>query len=357
VNAKLLADSSLIVAAAFYGVLLTLAAAAGLFGIWLGFFLLLSLWRFAYSVLRVAAQGKHRIPPPEIESLNPFAEFRLVLHFIAFPALLILLTTVQPFGTEGIGRALNGIGALLVIFALPASAAMMAMSSNLEDAFRPSNIIYVVRTFGASYALLVVVCVALVIAAELLSTYALPRLGFVTRALGNSVTVWALLAAFGLTGSLVRMHRTAFEIPGETEPEEDRATRLQHDEWRKDLDLAYGSIRSGLVAEGHETLRRLSARHGDGAEIQYWLFENMLDWEDRRHALEIGARLIERRVAAEDHYAALELFARCRGLRPDFALAPPVAGALAAFARSIGRHGAADDLAAAAGGWPAPREL
>ena len=91
-------------------------------------------------------------------------------------------------------------------------------------------------------------------------------------------------------------------------------------------------------------LRDLSARHDDGTEILYWLFENMVDWEDRSHALKVGARLIERHVGAKDLYTALELLTRCRRLDPKFAVAAPTTIALADFARSIGRHGLADEL-------------
>ena len=102
-----------------------------------------------------------------------------------------------------------------------------------------------------------------------------------------------------------------------------------------------------VSAEGYETLRRLSAENGDSAEIQYWLFENMLVWQDKSHALQVAMRLIERHVGGGDCYPALELLRRCRRLDPKFTVATATAGALAEFARSIGQHGLADELVAA----------
>ena len=138
-------------------------------------------------------------------------------------------------------------------------------------------------------------------------------------------------------------------MPGETETAAEYSQRLQRRDWRNTLNRAYGSIRSGLVAEGYETLRRLSAENGDSAEIQYWLFENMLVWQDKSHALQVAMRLIERHVGGGDCYPALELLRRCRRLDPKFTVATATAGALAEFARSIGQHGLADELGSSAG--------
>jgi hypothetical protein len=174
-------------------------------------------------------------------------------------------------------------------------------------------------------------------------------MGLPSIVLKNIIAVWALLATFTAAGILIRHNRTQFAVVGEIEGEDERTQRLKRRDWRKTLDLAYGSIRSGLVAEGYDTLRRLAAENGNGPEIEYWLFENMLDWEDRTHALQVGARLIERRVEAGDRYGALELFARCRRYDLSFKVTPNTAADLATFARSIGRHGVADDVAAAGG--------
>jgi hypothetical protein len=348
-NWRLLSDLTLIVAAVFYGALLALAAAGGIFGIWLGFILLISLWRYCYSVLRSVAQGRREITVPELESLNPFNEVGLVWHFIAFPALVILFTYVQPFGASGIGFGLNAAFALAVITVFPASAAMMALTSRLDAAFNPANIAGVIKTFGRDYFVLVAACVGLW-AADLLAQAAVPEAGFPARALGSSLAVWAMLATFALIGSLLRTHRHDFAIPGEIETDEERHARLQREDWRKTLDLAYASIRSGLVDKGYAALRDLSAQHSDSLEIRYWLFENMLTWDMPEHALPLGARIVEQHIAAGDLYLALELFARCRRLDAAFAVSPAAAAALAAFARSIGRHGLADDLGAAVGG-------
>lgn len=354
-NLGFLRDPTLIVSAVFYGALLALAAAATLFGVWLAFVLLLSLWRYGYSVLRLTAQGRHTIPAPDIATLNPVGDWRLVMHFVAFPLLVILFLYVEPFG-DGFGNVLNAAGALAVMAVFPASASMLALTGSLEAAFNPANLAEVVRTLGRNYFVLAGVCISVAISAELFSSYALPDLPLISNALGNAVAVWALLEAFALTGSLLRTHRADFDIPGAIETEEERRERLRRDDWRKTLDLAYASIRSGLLAEGYETLRRLMAQENDSQDVQYWLLDNMIRWDDPRHALAIASALIDRHVAESDLDAALELYMRCRRADPAFAASLPAAAAMAAFARDLGRHGIADELAAP-GGPLGPRRL
>jgi hypothetical protein len=348
-NPRLLTDSSLIVAAVFYGGLLALAMAAGLLGIWLGIVISLSLWRHCYAVLRSIAQGRRRIPTPEPKSLNPAGEFALVWHFVAFPALLIVLAVVHPFGQSVLGQLASIAAGIAVIFVLPASAATMALTSSLEAAFNPANIAHVVRTFGRDYYVLVAACIAILLATGITNAYVFPILGFLAGIGSDMLTVWAVLVVFALTGSLLRTHRNDFDIPGERETNDEWQARAQRDEWRKTLDLAYASISRGLVAEGYELLHRLSAESGDSLEIRYWLFDNMLTWEDRSHALQIAARLIERHVEDGENYSAFELFVRCRGLERNFSVEPPIAAALADFARSIGRQGLADELSVVTG--------
>jgi hypothetical protein len=295
-------------------------------------------------VLLAAAQGRRTIPTVEIDRLNPLGGWRVTAHFIVFWLFLIMVLYVQPFGSTGFGAALNWTVVLVTAFVFPASAAALAVTSSLEDAMNPKGIARFIGVLGPSYFAVVVPCAALALAAALAPTYVFPRIRFPSLILNNIVAVWALLATFVAAGVSIRQHRTEFAIPGEIETDVEYAERQQRREWRNTLNRAYGSIRSGLVAEGYQTLRELSAQHGDSDEILYWIFENMLDWEDPTHALQVGARLIERHVGAKNLYAALELLTRCRRLDPKFAVAASTTVALADFARSIGRHSLADEL-------------
>jgi hypothetical protein len=339
----------LVVAAAFFGVFLTIAWFAGLFGIWAAFLLVPALWHYCHAVQLAAAQGKRVIPAVEFNQLNPLGGWRVTVHFILFSLFLVMLLYVEPLGAAGFGGVLNRAAVFATMFVFPASAATLGVTSSLEDSLNPKGVARLIRILGPSYFWLVLPLAALTLAAALAPIYIFSRMSFLAILSNNALCVWALLATFAAAGISIRQHRTEFDIPGEVETNAEYAQRLERRRWRSTLDLAYGSIRSGLVAEGYETLRRLSADYGDSAEIQYWLFENMLDWEDRTHALAVGARLIERRIAAGQLYESLELHTRCRRLAPGFTVSAEAKVALAAFARSIGRHGLADELGPAAG--------
>lgn len=341
---KPLTSGSLIAAAAFFGFFLTIIGLAGLFGIWAAFLLVPALWHYCHAVLLAAAQGRRTIPTVEIDRLNPLGGWRVTAHFIAFWLFVVMLLYVRPFGESGFGGALNWTAVLTTTFVFPASAAVLAVTSSLEDAFAPKGVAGMIRILGPAYVGLIVPFAALALGTALAPIYIFPRMGLPSLLLSKIVAVWALLATFVAAGVAIRRRRTEFAIPGEVETAAEYSKRLQRQEWRNTLNRAYGSIRSGLVAEGYEMLRDLSARHDNRTEILYWLFENMVDWEDRSHALQVGARLIERHVGDKDLYAALELLTRCRRLDPKFAVAAATMSALADFARSIGRNGLADEL-------------
>lgn len=79
---KALTNSSVLAVAVVYGLLLKIAFEAGMFGIVLATIVHISLWRYAYTVLRSIAQGRPNVPAPDAESLNPFTEWRLVVHYL-----------------------------------------------------------------------------------------------------------------------------------------------------------------------------------------------------------------------------------------------------------------------------------
>jgi hypothetical protein len=335
VNWAIVREPTILTTALVYGVLELVSIKAGLFGIWLGILLMFSLWRYSYSVLRAVAQGRKRIPPPDIDSFNPVGDWGSLWHFVAFPGLIIATMPYQPVGM---------FVAVLAACLFPASAAIMGLNSNLVDAFAPSTLIGFARTLGRDYGLLVLGAVGIVLGAGLVSHVIVPRLGFLATVAGLIVVDWAILAIFGLIGSALRAHRLEFEIAGEVLPPEDRHRLERHEEWRKSLDIAYASIRSDLTSAGYRTLRELTDSAGDSVEVNYWLVENMLEWEDKRYGLEVAAKLMSRLIAADDTIGALDLYRRCRRFGANLGLAPADAEQLAGFAAALGHSGLADEL-------------
>ena len=337
IDFKPLANSTVIVVATVYALMLPVALFAGVYGIALAAMILLSLWRYSYTVLRHVARGWKRFPPPDMESMNPFDGFAVVFHYIFFGSLTVLLVTT-PF----IGAPLRVLGLLAVALVFPASAAVMGMTNSLGAALNPTSVWTIARELGADYGKLVGVCVLLVFLGGMSGL--LWQLSWLLGVAGEIFAVWTMLALFLAIGSVLRAHRFQFDLLEGADDAEQRDEREHHQEWQKTADRAYASVRSGLPAQAYRTIKELIESERNSLEIYQWTFNAMLAWDEPEHAAMLGERFAKRLWDAGRKYDALELAQRCRKLSPSFA--PPAAftAELAAYARELGRHGLADDL-------------
>lgn len=334
-NWAVLKDPTILISASIYGLMQYIAVRAGLFGIWLGVLLGISLGRYCYVVLRSTAQGRNEIPGAAIELFNPVGDIMVLMHLVLFSGLIIASALYQPIGT---------IVAILTAFVFPASAALMGLTSNIAHSLRPSALFGVVHTIGRDYLALVGAYIGIFVGVGILQNVVLPHLPFFAAIISFMLVTWALLAAFALIGTVLRAHRQDFEIPGEIVPREEELAQRRHETWRKDLDRAYVSMRSGLVASGYDTLHKLVNENQDSLDINHWLVENLFEWEEKKYALEVAAKLIPRLVATEKPQPALELFRRCRHYDKSFSLPKETLVRLAEHAAALGQHGLADEI-------------
>jgi len=159
------------------------------------------------------------------------------------------------------------------------------------------------------------------------------------------IAVWASLALFLATGATLRAHRDELDLMEDLDDAEQRELRERQDGWQKILDRAYASVRSGLPAQAYRTVKELIESEGDSLEVYQWTFNGMLAWDDQRHAAMLGERFAKKLWDAGSRHDALELAQRCRKLSPSFVPPAAFAAELAAYAREVGRHRLADDLA------------
>jgi hypothetical protein len=330
-----LANPTVIVTAIVYGFLLKLAMAAGLAGLLLRLLVTLSLFRYGYTVLRHVANGWNQFPPPDIESTNPFGQFTVVMHSVLFGTLLYLLATT-PF----IVGALRWPLLVAVSTVFPASAAIMAMTRNAGAALSPRGLASLIGDLGGDYVKLLVVSLLLSAFTALTSSWP-----WYLGIFAEMVSVWAMLALFVATGATLRAHRDELDLMEGLDDAEQRELREQQEQWQKTLDRAYASVRSGLPAQAYRTVKELIESDGDSLEVHQWTFNGMLAWDDPKHAAMLGERFAKKLWDAGRKHDALELAQRCRKLSPSFV--PPAAftAELAAYAREVGRHRLADDLA------------
>jgi hypothetical protein len=335
------------VVAAVYGILLQIGMQAGLFGFLLLCMVSLSLCRYGYAVLRDVARGRPRLPPPGPETTNPFTELSLAMHFTFFALLAVLCATTPLLGDGWLAAAVHYLGLGTVLAVYPASAAVMGITGNVAAAMNPKSFWTVIVTLKGRYAALLGMCVVLAVASSVTESVVAATTGLFAPVLGVIVSTWAYLALFALIGAAIFAQRQDFDLPAEIDVREDRDRQDRERVWSQALDRAYASIRSGHVDRGYGTVKELLASERDGLEIYQWVFNRMLDWEEPRHALELGRRFIVRLVAERRQQNAVELIDQCKRLQPGFAI-PPEAAALSDYARAIGRPRLAEELAAAA---------
>ena len=278
-------NSTILMTAVVYGFLLwivtprSLAALVGpaLFGLLVVFMLSLSIFRFAYHVLREVALGRKYITPPDLESTNPVGEVSLALHAALYTLLPVMFSLMPQIIDGPTGEYVRVLGLVLVVGTFPASIAVMAMTRNSTAALSPVSIGAVIKVMRADYLLLLGWCGAVVVLAALASALFGGGIGIVDEIIG----VWGFLALFALVGSAIRAHRADFDY---ADVDEIRAQHAEDDRrrgWHSAVDRAYASIRSGFVDRGYNTLKQLIATEGDSLEVYQWVFNRMLEWQEK----------------------------------------------------------------------------
>jgi len=346
VDLRPLGNSTLLVVAATYGVLLQIAAQAGILGFLLGYMVSLSLCRYGYAVLHDVARGRRVLPTPGLETMNPWTELSLALHFTLFALLAYLCATTPLLGDGLLAAAVHYLGLGVVLGVYPASAAVLGITRSVTAALNPMSFGAVIGVMKERYALLLGMCALLAIGVGLAETL-VATMGFLAPVLGMIVSTWAYLALFALIGAAIYAQRADFDLPGDLDVREDRDRQDRERVWKQALDRAYASIRSGFTDKGYSTVRELIAAERDSLEIYQWVFNRMLEWREQQHALELGRPFVVRLVQEKREQTALALIDQCRRLSPKFTI-PPEAAALSAYARAIGRPRLADELAGSA---------
>jgi len=348
-------NSTLLLTAVVYGFVLWIADHGNIiklgpgwigvgYGVLVGFMFTLSLFRFAYHVLREVALGRKHITPPDLESTNPVGEVSFALHATLYTLLPVMFLLMPQIIAGPTGEYVRVLGLIFVGATFPASVAVMAMTRNSAAALSPVSIGAVIKVLRLDYVLLLGWCSAVVVLASIASALFGGGLGVVDEI----ILVWGFLALFALVGSAIRAHRADFDYD---DVDEIRARHVDEDRkrvWRSAVDRAYASIRSGFVDQGYTTLKQLITSEHDSLEIYQWVFNRMLDWQEQKFALDLAHRFVVRLVEEKRDQAALDLIQQCRRLSPAFEVPQDVAAKLSAYARSVGRPKLAEELAAAA---------
>lgn len=340
-NPRLVFDSTILITALVYGLLIRFSVAGGLFGLYMLILLLLSLSRYAYTVLRDVAL-KRRLRALSIETMLSLDDIGLVLHSaLFFLAAYVLLTTPLLDGLFGMLIRWTLFFGVLAIF--PASTARIAVTGNLGDSFSLSGIINIISIMGGRYWRLLFACGTLGLLFVVNSKTTLAH-GVLFFLITDCIAVWIFLMLFALIGEAIGDFRTELDLRGEPEIRLEQNKYYRERERQKYLDRAYSSLSSGLKRQGLRSIKTLITEENNSLEIFEWLFDQTITWDNSSYAMVIAEWWIERLIEEGQKGTAIDLVQRCQRQFPDFAPSPESLTELINFAHSNGWYRIAEDL-------------
>jgi hypothetical protein len=276
---------------------LEFAIHGGLYGLVMGFLMLSWFFKYAYVLLDATANGLEEPPVLSAEMLNPVDEQRPLAQLAITSAIGGLAWKLG--GAAGIAVAVIGL------FYLPASVAVLGASGRALEAINPMALTRVIRRLGVYYPLVLGVIafygIALFFSAQ----------SRIWELLQLSLLLFCVLSIFAMLGGALyeRRHELGFEA---THTPERKAEREDFERSRlraRALDTIYGEARGGNFMASRDSLLHW-LRH----ESQDWLerdvhffFTEARTWQDEKAFVFVSRFLISYLIEHGKTGTAVEL--------------------------------------------------
>ena len=302
-----LESSATLIALTTFILLLALAWAAGLFGLWLLIVTIPAFLRYLTMVAEARAQGRDAAPPGiEFFSLvgNGWTLFSVV------PVLVMAMVVRE------LGGAYGSFPALIVSFGfaalLPAIIGVLVITHSPLESLDPRAIDRFIHDCGESYWYAPTTAVLIVLVPELL--FFLPGWGQII------VEVYLVTAFFAVIGAVTRNADLIedVEIPDSAEPDAEKVLGAQEGDRIKALNHAYGFISRGNRDGGMRHIYDWLTEDPDPGSAWPWFLEEMLRWEDNYPGLLLAQQYVGRLLEHGDKVSAVKLILRCRMLNERF---------------------------------------
>jgi hypothetical protein len=293
-----------------FALLLALAAKAGFIGIPLAFIVNSWFFKYAFILFDHTSRGFDEPPVLDIKMLNPLDEQRPLAQL-----LILVLLAGAIYGVYGaLGVAAAGIIAVVSLFCLPASVAILGLEGNLFKAISPVAWMAMIKGLGPVYLL-----VLSLISLGFLVIYILGRLDLwpsIRIALG----LFGILSIFSVLGGAIFERRDQLGIRTWTSPEQDaeKQRKEDHVQSEKLIHEAYGLMRAGRHIEAWELLQRWLAEHGHAVDAYAWICESVASWDDPRYLGRLTEEHIERLLTLKRTGEALDVVAARLAADPTF---------------------------------------
>ena len=318
-----------------FAFLLVLAAKARLVGIPLGLLVISWFFKYAYVLFDHTVRGFDEPPTLDIQMMNPVNEQRP----LAQVAILGLIGYAVYLTQEHFGAAAAASLAIVCLFFLPASIAILGLESNILKAANPVYWFSLVRGLGILYGAVLLVIIAYGLGLKLLWSLDL-WLPFEVI-----IGMFAVLSVFSFLGGALYERRDELNLETWVSPErtaalEEKQTQREND---KHVHEAYGLMRAGSHIKSFQMLEDWLKSRGSTPEDYRWLCERTVSWDDPRYVTRLTEELVARLLTLKRTGEALDVVVQRVNLDPNFR--PKSAADTLAIAQLAARGGGASRLA------------
>tara|TARA_R110002096_G_scaffold46751_1_gene125121 strand:- start:14620 stop:15654 length:1035 start_codon:yes stop_codon:yes gene_type:complete len=302
-----LSNLGVLFALAMFWLLVCLAAAAGMLGVWLGLVIVPALFRYLTSL--VETLGRSRNPePPGTEFFRWVGDW-----WSLFPAVIVVGIAWASWEIHLVmGNVAMSVFLLLMGVVYPAMLAVLAVTHAPLQMLNPQAVVSMVRCIGPSYLVAPLYLAAIVAVSTLLQP-----LPFMVELLLELLLVFSLHAVIG---QLMAPHDIFDDIyiPDPVERSDDEVAADVEAKRGDVLAHAYALISRGNRQGGFDHVFEWLQNDPQIPLAWAWYFERMLDWDNQQHALFFAQHYVHDMLQHGEEIPALKTILRCRMIDASF---------------------------------------
>jgi hypothetical protein len=293
-----------------FAFLLMLASQVGLAGIPLELIVTSWFFKYAYILFDHTVRGFDEPPTLDIEMVNPLSEQRPLGQV----AILGLIYLAVKAAAEYFGAGAAWGLAIVCLFFLPASVAVLGLESNILKAANPLAWFQLVKGLGPLYGGVLLVIFGYGLGLSLLWKFDL------WLPVEIALTMFAILSVFSFLGGALYERRHELGLETWASPERTQALRDKEDLKVNDkvvLD-AYGLMRANAHIKAWEVLADWLKSRGFSPDDYRWLCERTLSWDDPRYITRLTEDYVARLLVLKRTGEALDVVTQRLGRDPAF---------------------------------------
>ncbi len=300
-------SSGTLVALVTFALLLGLATAAGMFGIWLAVVTVPAFLRY----LTMVAEARAR----DADAAAPGIEyFSLVGNmWTLFPTVPVVLAALGVVSIAESFGTFEAVAFAIVCAAIyPAMIAVLVITHSPLQSMNPTALYKLIESSGSGYGYAPLTAILIVIVP--LQFGGLP--GWVQ----TIAEIYLLAAFFAVCGAITRKENLIddVDIPDALEPGDDVVLARLENQRSGVLSHAYGFVSRDNRTGGLEHIYSWLRQDPDPLDGWRWFFESMLRWEIKEPALFFAQQYLKRLLIDEQQVAAVKLMMRCRMINERF---------------------------------------